>query len=148
MPTHLQKITLAVLPLAGLLFTTPLTFAHDSGEHGRVHDELGEEHQEGHEALNAEDKACNNQNHSSRARSREQRRLARERRALHRGLNAQHEDYHDGNRYQNWGDDRLNESLASQETPRFVFVRPLTAESTQSRRGSSATSKPPSKSNG
>jgi hypothetical protein len=36
MPTHLQKITLAVLPLAGLLFAAPLTFAHDSwGEHGR-----------------------------------------------------------------------------------------------------------------
>ena len=129
MPTHLQKITLAVLPLAGLLFTTPLTFAHDSGEHGRVHDELGEEHQEGHEALNAEDKAFNSQPHSSRVWRRAQRRLAREHRVLHQGLNAQHEDYHDGNRYQNWIDDRLNESLASQETPRFVFVRPLTEES-------------------
>ncbi len=31
MPTHLKKITLTVLPLAGLLFTAPLTFAHDSG---------------------------------------------------------------------------------------------------------------------
>lgn len=139
MPTHLQKITLTVLPLAGLLFTTPPTFAHDSGEHGQAHDELGEEHQEGHGALNAESRAFNSQHHSSRARRREQRRLAREHQALHPGLNAQHEDYHDGNRYQNWGDDRLNESLASQATPRFVFVRPLTVESIQSRGGSAAT---------
>jgi hypothetical protein len=108
MPTHLKKITFAVLPLAGLLLMAPLTFAHDSGrEHGRVHDELGEEHQEGHEALNAESSTFNSQYHSRRVRRREQRRLAREPRALHENLNAQHEDYHDGNRYRNWVDDRL-----------------------------------------
>jgi hypothetical protein len=111
MPTRLQKITLAVLPFAGLLWTAPLIFAHDSGEYGRGHSELNEEHQEGHEALNAEYRAFNSQH-----------------RTLHQDLNAQHEDYHDGNRYHNWADDRLSESLASQETSRSVFVRPLTVE--------------------
>jgi hypothetical protein len=126
----LKKITLAGLPLAGLVLMAPLTFAHNSeGEHGRVHDELGEEHQEGHETLNAESKTFNSQRNSSRARNREQRRLAREHRALHENVNVQHEDYHDGNRYQDWVDDRLNESLTSHETPRFIFVRPLTAKS-------------------
>jgi hypothetical protein len=99
MPTHLKKITLTVLPLAGLLFAAPLTFAHDSGgEHGRVHDELNAEHQEGHEALDAEARAFNSQHHSRRARRHEQRRLEGEHQALHQDLNAQHEDYHDGNR--------------------------------------------------
>ena len=102
MPTHWKKITLTVLPLAGLLFTAPLAFAHDSwGEHGRVHNELNAEHQEGHEALGAESRAFNSQHHSRRARRHEQRRLAREHQALHRDLNAQHEDYHDGNRDRN-----------------------------------------------
>jgi hypothetical protein len=122
MPTHLKKITLAVLPLAGLLFTAPLTFAHDSGrEPGPVQDELGEGHQEGHEALNAEGSTSKSQHHSSRARRREQRRLAREHRALRENLNVQHEDYHDGNRYRDWVNDRLIiERLASHEMPRSV----------------------------
>jgi hypothetical protein len=121
MSTHLQKIALAVLPLAGLLFTAPLAFAHEGWEYGRVHDELGEEHQKGHEALDAEAKTFNSQPHSKRARRHEQRRLEREHQALHENPNVQHEDYHDGNRYRNWVNDRLiNESLASQETPRSV----------------------------
>jgi hypothetical protein len=114
MHTHLKKITLTVLPLAGLLLMAPLTFAYDSGrEHGRVYDELGEEHQEGHEALNAESSTSNSQHLANRARRREQHRLARAHRALRENLNVQHEDYHDGNRYRNWGDDRLSESTAS-----------------------------------
>jgi hypothetical protein len=102
MPIPLQKITLTVLPLAGLLFTAPLTFAHEGWEHGRVHNELNEEHQEGHEALDAEARAFNSQYHSKRAWRGEQRRLEREHQGLHQDLNVQHEDYHDGNRYPNW----------------------------------------------
>ena len=111
MHIHLKKITLAVLPLAGLLFTAPLTFAHDSGrEPGPVHDELGEEHPESHEALNAEGSTSNSQPHSSRARHREQRRLERKHQALHENLKVQHEDYHDGNRYRDLVEDSLSES--------------------------------------
>ena len=103
MPTNLKKITLTILPLAGLLLTAPLTFAYDGwGEHGRVHNELGEEHEEGHEALDAEARTFNHQHHSKRAWRHENRRLEREHQALHPDLHAQHEDYHDGNRYSNW----------------------------------------------
>jgi len=102
MSTHLQKIILIVLPLAGLLLTAPLAFAHDSWAHGWVHDELSEEHQEGHEALDAEARVFHRQHHSSRALRHEQRRLAPEHQALHEDLEAQHEDYHDGDRYRNW----------------------------------------------
>jgi hypothetical protein len=114
MLTHLKKIALAVLPLTGLLVMAPLTFADDSGrEQGRIHEELGEEHQEGHAALNAEGSTSSSQQLANRARRREQHRLAREHRALRENLNAQHEDYHDGNRYRNWGDDSLSESTAT-----------------------------------
>lgn len=102
MTTHLKKITLTVLPLAGLLFTAPLTFAHEGrGQHGRVHNEVTEEHQQGHEALALEARASDRYYHSKRARHHEQRRLRREHQRLHRDLNTQHEDYHDGNRYPN-----------------------------------------------
>ena len=98
----LKKITLTVLPLAGLLFTAPLTFAHDSrGEHGRVHNELTEEHQEGHGDLNAEHEEFHQHSHSRRAHRREHRRLKREHQGLQQDLNVQHEDYHDGDRYPN-----------------------------------------------
>ena len=103
MPTNLKKITLTILPLAGLLFTAPLTFAHDSwGEHGQVHNELGEEHQEGYEALDAEARTFNSRHHSKRSWRHENGRPEREHQALHHDLHAQHEDYHDGNRYSNW----------------------------------------------
>jgi hypothetical protein len=82
MPTHLKKITLTVLPLVGLLFTAPLTFAYDSRrEHGRAYNELTQEHQQGHQALAAEARA-NGYYHATRARRYEQRRLRRE----HRGF--------------------------------------------------------------
>lgn len=99
---HLKKITFTVLLLAGLLFTAPLTFAHESrGQHGRVHNGITEEHQQDHEALVAEVRASNRYSHSKRTRRHEQRRLKRGHQRLHRDPNAQHEDYHDGNRYPN-----------------------------------------------
>ena len=103
MLTHLKKIILTVLPLAGLLLTAPLTFAYASwGEQGRVHNELGKEHREGLADLNAEHKEFYRYSHSRRAHRREHRRLEREHQRLHQDLNVQHEDYHDGNRYRNW----------------------------------------------
>ena len=95
MPNHLKKITLTVLPLVGLLFAAPLTFAYDSRrEHGRAYNEIPQDHQQGHQALAAEARA-NGYYHFKHA----QRRLRREHQRLHRDPNAQHEDYHDGNRY-------------------------------------------------
>lgn len=102
MSIHLQKIILIVLPLAGLLLTAPLAFAHDSWAHGWVHDELSEEHKESHEALDAEARVFHRQPHSRRALRHEQRRLAPEHQVFHEDLEAQHEDYHDGDRYRNW----------------------------------------------
>jgi len=100
MPTHLKKIILTVVPLAGLLFTAPLTFAYDNRrEQGRVHNEITEEHRQGHETLAAEARVSNRYYYSKRARRHEQRRLRREHQRLQRDLNAPHEDYHDGNRY-------------------------------------------------
>ena len=48
MPIHLKKITLAVLPLAGLLLMAPLTFAHEGWEHRRVHHNLNDIHEDFH----------------------------------------------------------------------------------------------------
>jgi hypothetical protein len=102
MLTHLQKITLTILPLAGVLFAAPLTFAHDNQrEQGRVDNEITQEHHQGHEVLAAEARASNRYYHSKRAQRHEQRQLRREHQRLHRDPPAQHEDYHDGNRYPN-----------------------------------------------
>lgn len=100
--TSLKRIALTTLPLVMLLFNAPLTFAHDEGRtHGRVHNELTEEHQEGHGDLNAEHEEFHRHSHSRRAHRREHRQLKREHQGRHQDLNAQHEDYHDGNRYPN-----------------------------------------------
>jgi hypothetical protein len=72
MKIHLKKTTLAVLPLAGLLWTAPMVSAHD--EHQAVHEGLNAEHQAEHQDLNAEHQA------------------------EHQDLNAEHQDYHDYNR--------------------------------------------------
>lgn len=46
----LKKTLLAALPLAGLLVVTPVTFAHERGEHTAIHRELGDRHNDFHQS--------------------------------------------------------------------------------------------------
>jgi len=121
MQNYLKKTTLAVLPLAGVLFTAPIVFAHDeyqehraehqslNAEHQAEHQDLNAEHQAEHEDLNAEHRAA----HQYPMTRRQHRRLHRqlnaehqaehqdlnaEHQAEHQDLNAQHQDYHGFNR--------------------------------------------------
>ena len=103
MPTHVKKITLTVLTIAGLLFTAPLTFAHDSRrERGRAHSETAEEYQRGQETLAAGAGGSNRYYHSRGARRyHAQRRLRRECQSLNQYPSTQHEDGLEGNSYWN-----------------------------------------------
>src|SRR5712691_10956591 len=117
MQTYLKKTTLAVLPLAGMLFTTPIVSAHDEyQEHRAEHQSLTAEHQAEHQDLNAEHRAehqdlnaAHQEAHEFPMTRRQHRRLHRQLERAHRAehqdhnaehqdLNAQHQDYHDFNR--------------------------------------------------
>ena len=106
MKTTLKKTTLAVLPLAGLLWLTPVASAHDDWnddwQHRQFHEELGEQHEAGHEALGAEHEAFHSMPHSRREHRRFHRMLNRQHRAQHRELGAEHEYYHDNDPYYGW----------------------------------------------
>lgn len=58
MQTRLKKTTLAAFPVAGLLLTAPVTFAHDTWqgytEHNAVHRDLNRAHTRQHQRLNAQ----------------------------------------------------------------------------------------------
>jgi len=121
MQTYLKKTTLAVLPLAGMLFTAPIVSAHDeyqehraeheylNAEHQAEHEDLNATHRAEHEELNAEHEAAHQYPMTARQHRRLHRRLNAEHRAEHQDLNAehqaehqdlntQHQDYHDFNR--------------------------------------------------
>src|SRR5712692_2983707 len=120
MQTYLKKTTLAVLPLAGMLFTTPIVSAHDeyqehraehqslNAEHRAEHQDLNAEHQAEHQDLNAAHREAHEQPMTRRQHRRLHRQLERAHRAEHQDLNAehqaehqdlqhQHQDYHDFN---------------------------------------------------
>src|SRR5712691_6371339 len=109
MQTYLKKTTLAVLPLAGMLFTTPIVSAHDEyQEHRAEHQSLNAEHRAEHQDLNAAHREAHEQPMTRRQHRRLHRQLERAHRAEHQDLNAehqaehqdlqhQHQDYHDFN---------------------------------------------------
>ena len=49
MKISLKNTLLASLPLAGLLVTAPVAFAHGGGEHRAIHRELGDWHEDFHQ---------------------------------------------------------------------------------------------------
>lgn len=75
MKISLKNILLAGLPLAGLLVTAPVAFAHGGGEHRAIHRELGDVHEDFHQMP-----------HSRGEHRQFHRELKREHRALDRGL--------------------------------------------------------------